>query len=308
MGFRTLARVLGVVSIAVAAPVARADVEGRGMAVVRTGGGYATDIFLGAGYDPTPSATLAPSGVLDLSFSPKVKLFTQAELDAEHYFSTGGTAYVGYAEALLQLRPWTAVYPELFASAQGNVYQDLLGPPDPANPQLPSVSRAEKLAAGLALRGYWQTAELRVLALAALRSSVGAATYLEYPLNLQASGAVPLGARLRLGGYYRFSDNESDSPGFFFRAHEVSAFLLWRPGDAFSARVSASFRHNWNYLTGERDDFPRGTASLSLHLAGPLHAELAGTAEGERSQNPDGVTQMFTVYAGLRAEGGPWRF
>ena len=290
------------------ATAARAEVAGRGAAVVRVGGGYATDLFLGAGYDPTATVGLGPSAVLDLSLSPRVKLFTEGELDAERYFETHGDAYLGYAEALLQFRPWLRVYPELFGSAQGSRYVDLFGPADPANPTLPSVSRSTAVTGGMALRGYPGKAEVRLLLLAGERISAGAARYVEYPLTVQVSGASPLGARVRVGGYYRFTDNESDTEGFFFHGHTLSAFVLWRPVDRLTLRVTGGFRHNWNYDTWERANLPRGAASVAVRLVGRVYLELAGSAEGLHSLAPDGLATLYSGYGGLRVEGGPWRF
>ncbi|MBS2031734.1 MAG: hypothetical protein JST54_27805 [Deltaproteobacteria bacterium] len=285
---------------------ARADVQARGFAVMRAGGGAASDLFLGAGMAPTGTGSLAPSAELDLSLAPALKLFTDGQADLERYFGTGGDAANAFGEMLVQLRPLSWLYPELYGSAQGAWYHDVLGPPDPSMPYEPAVSRSQLFSGGAALRAYLDTTEARVLFVAGERISTGAYRYVERPVTAQLSAATPLGRDARVAAFYRFTDNVTDALGYAYTSHELTANVLFSPLEGLALRAWAGFRVNHTSL-GELDRFPHWALSAAYRVWGPVWLEATGSAELEWSHNPDGVSTLYTVYGGVRAEGGPWR-
>lgn len=286
---------------------ARAELSGRAGAEVRCGAGGASDLFLGAGDVATGTVSLAPGLGVDLSFAPWLKLFSRGDAALERYLSTGGTAYQLQGGLLLQARPLDWLYPELFAGAEQSWFQDLLGPADPSLPGLPSVTRTGQLQGGVALRAFWGPLELRGLGEGALRQSVGIEQVDERRLSLSLEAGLPAGQRVRLGAAYRFVTNTSPEPGFVFTGHAVVLNAAWFPVERLAVRLSLGLRHNLT-PSGETDDFPRGSLALAVELWPWLFAELSATGELESSHNPDGVAQLGTVYAGLRVQGGPWRF
>jgi len=285
---------------------AGAELETRGFAVVRAGGGVASDLFLGAGQAATGTASLAPSLELDLSLAPAVKVFTDGEADIERYFGSGGDAATGDGELLVQLRPLSWLYPELYGSAQGAWYHDVLGPPDPNLPYEAAVSRSQLFSGGAALRAYFDTTEARAILIAGERVSTGTTRYIEQPVSAQISAATPLGKDARVAAFYRFTDNVSEALGYAYTSHELTGNILWSPLEGLALRAWAGFRVNHTGLD-ELDRFPHWALTAAYHLWGPMWLEATGSAELEWSHNPDGVSTLYTAYGGIRAEGGPWR-
>jgi hypothetical protein len=281
--------------------------QGRVSAWVSLGGGYRSDLYLGAGLPGQGVADAAPSAELDLSLAPWLKLFSELDGSAEHAFQSGAGAYGLYGDALLQLRPVTWLYPELLLAARQDWFTNLSGPVDPSAPTGPLATNSHQLSAGPGVRSVVGPLEARLLGLASLRVSNGLEQFQEQILSLTAYLGYQLHPRLRAGLQYQLGQTSSPSAPLAFWGQELSLRALANLAPGPVLRAQASLRRN-DFVVGGASWLPRASLSATQPVWAGVSLEAAYRFELVTGAGYAAPATLHMAYLGVRAEGGPWLF
>lgn len=212
---------LALATLALAAPAA-ADVPGRISASVQAGGGWASDIFLGAGAGDNGFAQVVPAARLDLALAPAWKLSALGDIYYGTYRPSGFTTlseWGGMEGRFLPGEPWEL---SLAASVEHAGYSQG-APLDPGLVASPTVTAASGWrvapAARLRAAGWeWRAS----VSLAGRRSTAEGQAVHERITTVAASASRPLGRRLDLTLAGRGSRSDSARPDF---AHQAATLL-----------------------------------------------------------------------------------
>ncbi|HYQ80754.1 MAG TPA: hypothetical protein VEP68_04585 [Anaeromyxobacteraceae bacterium] len=209
-------------ALALAAPAA-ADVPGRLSASVLAGGGWASDIFVGAGAGDNGFAQVIPSGRLDLALAPAWKLSALAELYYGTYRPSGFTTLSEWGALegrWLPGEPWEVSLTASLEHADFNQGAPL----DPGLVTSPTVTAATGWrlapAARLRLAGW----DLRAsFSLAERRSRAEGQPVYERLTAAVLSASRRLGSRFDLSLAAKASRSDSDRPDYAFQAASILA-------------------------------------------------------------------------------------
>ncbi|HET6922816.1 MAG TPA: hypothetical protein VFI16_06680 [Anaeromyxobacteraceae bacterium] len=290
-------------ALALSAPAA-ADVPGRLSASVSAGGGWASDVFVGAGAGDNGFAQVVPAARLDLALAPAWKLAALGEVFYGTYQPSGFTrlSESGTLEARwLPGEPWEV-------SLSGSLEHDGFGRGAPLDPGLvasPTVGASDGWRVAPAARlsaGGW---EWRASALAAgRRSSAEGVPVRERIAAVLASASRPLGRRFDLSIAGKLTRSDSDRKDFAFDA----AALLVGAG----ARVLERTRieglllvQGAEFDTAARETLVRLTLSAAHPLWERVDLEVAWSFAGNLSSDPArAAASRQVVFVGLRGRSG----
>lgn len=209
-------------ALALSAPAA-ADVPGRLSASVSAGGGWSSDLFLGAGAGDQGFAEVAPAARLDLALAPAWKVAAFGEVHYGAFWPSGLTALSewGALEARwLPGEPWEV---SLSASLEHADFSQG-APVDPGLVTSPTVTAASgwRVAPTVRLRAAgW---EWRASAVAAgRRSRAEGEPVSERITSLLAGASRSLGRRFDLSLSGRLTRSDSDRRDFAFGAATLLA-------------------------------------------------------------------------------------
>jgi len=285
------------------APLAARAAHGRLSLDLLAGGGWVSDVFVGAGLGPDGVATLEPTLRLDLALSPAWKGAARLEARAGGYTGSGFAAAGAGGEAEAR---WVGQDGEASLALGGDWTGYTTGAPlDLAMPSSPAVlgSRALRLRpAGRwrALDTTWRAA----LALARVASEVpggGAVT--------ERDGALLLGAGRPLGpllasATWRLARAAGTRPDFSFTAN---ALLL--AGEAAAGPVALQARlevQAARYRTGARERLLRAALVASAPLWRRVSGEATYSFAASRVTGPgEGDAGRHLVLLGVRVQAEP---
>ncbi len=267
------------------------------------GGGYASDVFIGAGLGPDALLQLTPAGRLDLSLGPAWKLAALADATYGVYLSSG---FSSLAESAALEGRWIAGEScEASLAASGEHASYSLGAPiDPNDPSSPSVVSTVAARVSPLLRLRALGFEWRAAGLAGTRSSTGPAgeDIPESDYALLLGFMHPLHASLTLAVTYKLGRVDSTRPDFAFTSHALFALLSWPLGkwdlQAHLQLQTASFE------TGFHEDLGRLTLGVAHPLTESVDVEAVYSFAGNLSNDPSrpSASRHFAFLA-LR-----WRF
>jgi hypothetical protein len=266
-----------------AAP-AEAATRGRMAFSLLAGGGWSSDVFVGAGLGPDGVLQISPAGRLDLSLSPEWKLAATADVSYGRYLSTEYTA-VGESAAVevrwLGGPSWEA---SLAAGAEHAAYS-IGSPLDPALVTSPSVSDTFAATASPLLRLRALGLEWRAAGVLGARSSSAAGGDIpEHDYAALAGLMWPLGEGASLAGTYKFAHADSTRLDFTLDSHALFAALGWRLGD-FDLRAQLQLQ-TAAFATGARENLGRLTLGLAYPILPSVDLEAVYSFAGNRSNDP----------------------
>ena len=285
------------------APVAARAAHGRLALDLLAGGGWASDVFVGAGLGPDGIATLEPSLRLDLAFSPAWKGSARLEARAGTYTSSGFAAAGAGGEAEGR---WVGQDGEASLALGGDWTGYTTGAPlDLATPSSPAVlgSRALRLRPAGRWRAFdttWRAA----LALAHVASEVPGGG----PVT-ERDGALLLGAGRPLGpvlasATWRLARADGGRPDFSFTA---SALLLAAEVAAGPVGLQARLELQLaRYRTEARERLLRAALVASAPLWRHVSAEATWSFAASRVTGPGaGEATRHLVLLGVRVQAEP---
>jgi hypothetical protein len=292
--------------LAASTPTPAPATHGRLSLELLAGGGWASDVFVGAGLGQDGVATLEPSLRLDLAFSPSLKGTARLEARAGTYTSSGFAAGGAGGEAEAR---WVGRDGEASLALGGDWTGYTTGAPlDLATPASPSVlgSGAVRLRPGVrwrALDATWRAA----LPLALVTSEVPDGTTVT-----ERDGALLLGAGRALGpvlasATWRLARAGGTRPDFSFTANALLLAAEWPVGPmGLQARLDLQWAR---YRTGARERLLRTALAASLPLGRHLAAEATWSFAASRVTGPGaGDASRHLLLLGLRlgAEAAAW--
>jgi hypothetical protein len=285
-----------------AAPGAARATRGRLALSLLAGGGYASDVFVGAGLGHDGFFQVTPSGRLDLSLAPRWKLAAAADLSYSRYASSefSSLSQSGAVEGRwLGGDSW-----EVSLAGSGEHASYSLGAPlDSALVSSPSVSStlAGRLSSLLRVRaaGF----EWRAAGVAGTRSSTSSTGTVPEDEGAVLAGAMrPISETLSVALTYKLARTVSDRPDFTFTSHALFGLLSWRLR---TLELGAQLQLQTATLgTGAREELGRITMSAAYPLAEVVAIEgvYAFTANHTDEQARPSAT-LHLVFLALR-----WRF
>lgn len=290
-------------ALALSAPAA-ADVPGRLSASVSAGGGWASDVFVGAGAGDNGFAQIAPAARLDLALAPAWKLAALGELFYGTYQPSGFTTLSesGALEARwLPGEPWEV---SLSASLEHAGFNQG-APLDPGLVASPNVTASSgwQVAPVVRLRAAgWQW---RVSAVAAgRRSSAEGGPVREQITAVLAGASRPLGQRFDLTLTGKLTRSDSGRKDFAFDA----AALFVRVGARVleDARLEAFLQvQGAEFDTAARETLVRLTLAATHPLWERVDLEAAWSFAGNVSSDPSRASaSRQVVFLGLRGRSG----
>ncbi len=285
------------------APGVTRAVHGRLGLSVLAGGGYASDVFVGAGLGSGGFLQVTPSGRLDLSFTPEWKLAASADVSYGHYVSSGFTSLVESAALEGRYIAGAAWDAALTASAENGSYS-LGAPIDPSIPGSPSVvsTVAARLSPLLRLRAL--DFEWRAAALVGARSSTGAGgeDIPEHDYALLAGLMHPLGRSVTFAATYKLAHDDSTRVDFTFTSHALFALLSWRLGE-FGLQAQLQLQ-TAAFATGARENLGRLTLSAAHPVTDSLDVEAVYSFAANYSNDPSRPSStLHLAFLAVR-----WRF
>lgn len=290
-------------AIALSAPAA-ADVPGRLQASVAAGGGWASDVYLGAGAGDNGFAQVAPAARLDLSLAPAWKL---AALGEAFYGTYQPSGYSALSErGMLEARwlpddPWEL---SLLASLDHVDFS----PGEPLDPGLvasPTVTASTGWRVGPAARLRAAGWEWRASAAFAWRRSPAEGQALRERLTSVLLGASrPLGRRFDLSFTGRLTRSDSQRQNV---AHGAVALQAGA-----GARILEETRLEAVVLlqavrfdTDVRERLGRLTLALTHPLCERVNLEASWSIAGNRSSDPArAAAWRQAVFLGLTGRAG----
>jgi hypothetical protein len=284
--------------ILLAAPQAARATRGRLSLSLLAGGGYATDVFVGAGQGRNAFSQLTPAGRLDLSLAPRWKIAAAADLSYGRYLSTDFDSLAESASLegrWLGGESWDA---SLIASGEHADYS--LSVSDSPLPPTSSTT-AGRLSSLLRVRtaGF----EWRVAGVGGLRNSTaGASTIPEDEGAFLAGVMRPLSETLSAALTYKLGRTASEDPDFTYTSHALFGLVSWRL-EALDVQGQLQLQ-TASVGTGARDDLLRMTASAAYPLSETLALEGAYAYTATRSDDPTRPSgRLHLAFLAVR-----WRF
>ena len=267
-------------------PLGARATSGRLALSVLTGGGYASDVFVGAGVGPDGFVQVTPTARLDLSLAPAWKVGAAADASYGRYLASEITSLVETAALEGRWLPDPIFDVTLTAGAEHGSYA-LGAPLDPSSAASPSVTSTLAGSVSSLLRLRSLGLEWRAAGLVATRSSTSAGVDVpELDRALLAGAMFPVGAHGSLSVTYKLARNDSARPDFALTAHAVFALLSWRL-EALDLQAQAQVQLQTGTLgTGTREDLARVTLGASRALAEALDAELTYSFAGADTTDP----------------------
>jgi len=290
-------------ALVLAAPAA-ADVPGRLSASVSAGGGWASDVFVGAGAGDNAFAQVAPAARLDLALAPAWKLAALGEVFYGTYRPSGFTTLSEWGA--LEMRwlpgdPWEA---SLTASLEHASFSQG-APLDPGLVASPTVTASTGwlLAPVARLRAAgWEWRASAVVA--GRRSSAGDQLVREQITALLVGGSRPLGRRFDLSLSGKLARSDSDRKDFAFEA--ASLFLGVGARVLEAARLEAFLQvQEAEFDTAARETLVRLTLAATLPLWERVDLEAAWSFAGNVSSDPSRASASRQVaFLGLKGRSG----
>jgi hypothetical protein len=290
-------------ALALSAPAA-ADVPGRLQASVAAGGGWASDVYLGAGVGDNGFAQVVPAARLDLALAPAWKLAALGEVFYETYQPSGFTTLSewGALEARwLPGHPWEV---SLLASLEHADFSQG-APLDPGLVASPTVTASTgwRVAPAAKLRAAgW---EWRASAAFAWRRSPAEGQAVRERITAVLAGASrPLGRRFDVSFTGRLTRSDSDRPDFAYGAVTLLAGAGARVLEA--TRLDAVLLvQGARYDTAVREKLGRLTLAITHPLCERVDLEASWSLAGNRSSDPARASVWRQVlFVGLTGRAG----
>ncbi len=278
-------RRLALALLLLAAPSAGRAARGRVALSLVAGGGYASDVFAGAGLGPDGFAQVTPRGQLDLSLSPAWKLGAAADVSYGHYFSSRYTSLLETAGvegrwlARERFDATVALSGEHASYSQGT-------PLDPALVTSPTVSETFAARGSFLARLRAAGFEWRAAALAGSRRSTSAGEEVpEDELALLAGLMRPLGAAFSVAATYKLAHTASSDPRFALTSHALFGLASLRLRDL---DLAAQLQLQTSALeTTFREELAVFTFTAAYPLLDGLDVQAVYSWSGSRSTDPE---------------------
>ena len=267
------------------APAWARATRGRVGLSLAIGGGYASDVFVGAGLGRDGFAQVAPGCRLDLSLAPAWKLAALADVAYGHYFSTG---YTSLLETVAVESRWLASGAfDLTLSLSGEHGSYSQGTPlDTALVTSPTVSDISAARTSLLARLRQGGLEWRAAALAGARRSTSAFAEAEVPeVGLLAGLMRPLGASASVAATYKLSRAASTDPSFAYTSHALFGLASLRVA---RVQLAAQLQVQTTAVgNGVRENLAVVTASASYPLLDTVDLQAVYSWSGSRTTDPE---------------------
>jgi hypothetical protein len=286
-----------------AALPAQAEVRYRLHPALKLGAGWGSDLFLGADVGSSFEGQLIPSLDLDLSVSPRVKLFGAYECALGLYEGTGGTSVDNDLSLGTRVRLAPGVWGQLSVSGEA---QDL------------SVSQSVDDAVGLEASrtgGAVASPGLRWWVGGFLLELFGHFGYRHLVLETgepidDRSAAGVLSAGVGLGPMWvalvlRAVTERSDSPSFSYDGASAMLSIGATPGGIVSLRLAGSLNRTV-FVRGRGDWLVRVSFAPSVRVVEGVWVEACYGYAANLSSEPTFDASRHFVYLGVRVEGF-WR-
>jgi hypothetical protein len=288
---------LGVLAI----PNASHAVHGRLSLDLLAGGGWASDVFVGADLGAGLMTQVIPSARLDLSLSPGWKLASFADFSYGHYVTSGFTSLAESASVQIRHLPGTSWDATLELEAE-HAHYSLGSPLDPSGTG-PSVFGT----LGARVSPLWRLRSLgvewRLAGVAAIRTSTAAGGDIaEQELAGLAGIMVPLGGDASLAVTYKLDRNDSARPDFTFTSHAAFALATWSLAELdWQAQLQLQTA---SYADGAGGQFGRLTLGVTCPVSPSLDVEASYSLAATRSDDPSRPSAArHLAFLALR-----WRF
>ncbi len=281
---------------------AEAAARGRLVLSLLAGGGWSSDVFVGAGLGPDGILQLAPAGRLDLSLSPRWKLAAAADVSYGRYLSS---EYTSVAESAAVEARWLggSAWEASLALGGEHAGYSLGSPLDPGLITSPTVSDTTAGSVSPLLRLRALGLEWRAAGLVAVRTSrAGGVDVPEHDYAALAGVMWPLGERASLAATYKVARTDSTRVDFSLDSHAVFAALSWGLGEA-DLRAQLQLQ-TAAVGTGARENLARLTLGASYPILRSVDVEAVYSFAGNRSNDPSRPSASRHLgFLGLR-----WRF
>lgn len=244
--------------ILLAAPDAARATRGRVTFSVLGGGGYASDIFVGAGQGQDAFFQLTPSSRLDLALAPRWKLAAAADLSYGRYVSS---EFSSLSESALVEGRWLGgeSWEASLAASGDHARYSFAVPLDPTLPPVSSTLGA-RLSSLLRLRaaGF----EWRAAGVAGTRSSTSGASSVPEDEVAGLAGAMrALSETAAVAVTYKLGRTASARPDFTYTSHALFGLLSGTlQGVQLEGRLQLQTAA---FGTGAREELLRATASAA---------------------------------------------
>lgn len=269
------------------APGAARATRGRLGLSLAIGGGYASDVFVGAGLGRDGFAQVTPGCRLDLSLAPAFKLAAAADVSYGRYVST---KYTSLLETFAVESRWLARDDfDLTLSLGGEHGSYSQGAPlDTALVTSPTVSDISAARGSLLARLRLQGLEWRAAALAGARRSTSAFAEDEIPedeVGLLAGFMRPLGESASVAVTYKLARAASTDPFFTHTSHALFGLASLRVSDV---QLAAQLQVQTTALgNGVRENLAVVTASASYPLLDTVDLQAVYSWSGSRTTDPE---------------------
>ncbi len=285
--------------LAVAVPSGARAAHGRLSLSVLAGGGYASDIFIGAGLGPDTLLQVVPNARLDLSLSPRWKLACLGDLSYGHNLSSGFTS-IEESAALEGRYIGDATWDAALTVSVENASYSLGSPLDLTGPLITSTVavRASPL---VRLRGLGF--EWRAAGVVGYRSSTSADEAIpEHDLAILGGLMHPLGEHASFAATYKLAHNGSASADFTLTSHALFALLSWRVGEIdLKAQLQLQTA---TFATSTHEQLGWLTVSAAHPLSESLDVEASYSFAANHSDDPSRPSATrHLAFIALR-----WRF
>ena len=263
---------------------AEAATRGRLVFSLLAGGGWSSDVFVGAGLGPDGILQLSPAGRLDLALSPQWKLSAAADVSYGRYLSTEYTAVLESADLEVRWLGGPSWEASLAGGAEHAAYS-IGSPLDPALVTSPSVSDTFAVTASPLLRLRALGLEWRAAGVLGARSSSAAGGDIpEHDYAALAGLMWPIGQRASLAATYKFAHADSTRVDFTLDSHAVFAALSWGVGEL-DLRAQLQLQ-TAAFATGARENLGRLTLGLVYPILPSVDLEAVYSFAGNRSNDP----------------------
>jgi hypothetical protein len=266
-----------------AGPAISRAAHGRLSFSLLAGGGYASDVFVGAGLGPSAVVQVIPSTRLDLSLAPQWKLAAFADFSYGHYVSSGFTSLAESATLEGRFVPNTTWDASLALGGENASYS-LGSPLDQSTGTGPTVFSTTAARASQLLRLRALGFEWRAAGLAAARIST--ATGGDIPEHdLAALGGVmhPLGEDASFTVTYKLAHTNSTSPDFTLTSQAIFALLFWRVGEI-DLLLQLQLQST-GFANQAHEDFERLTLSATHPLSQSVDVEVTYSFAASQSDD-----------------------
>lgn len=272
------------VIVILANPTASRAVPGRLSFDLLAGGGWASDVYVGADLGSGLMTQVIPSAKLDLSFAPQWKFAGFADFSYGHYVTSGFTSLAESASVQARYLPgasWNASW-ELSVE---NAHYSLGSPLDSSSESGPSVFDTLGIRTSPLLRLQALGLEWRLAGVAATRSSTAAGGDItEQELAGLFGIMVPLSDAFSLAATYKLNRTDGGRADITFTSHALFALATWRMVELdWQAQLQLQTA---SYTDGTREDFERLTLSSSYPILQTLDLEVAYSLAATQLNDP----------------------